>query len=205
MPFAYDARTGRYRDLASGRLVSDRVLADWQLAFARSVAGRVAEFGPRLAAGGLSLAAFETQMRSELKAAHLAAAMAAKGGRARMAPADYGFVGSQLRQQYRYLHAWAADLASGAAPLDGRIRARAELYGLAVRATAETIRRRERAGTGAEQERRVLGSAEHCADCVEYAGRGWRPVGTLPPIGASVCRMRCRCTFAYRAAGSRAA
>jgi hypothetical protein len=64
------------------------------------------------------------------------------------------------------------------------------------------VRRRDHQGFGGQQERRFLHAAEHCPDCVDVAGRGWVPIGTLPRIGDSQCRTRCRCTFSYRASGA---
>lgn len=47
-------------------------------------------------------------------------------------------------------------------------------------------------------ERRVLGAAEHCVDCIRYAEMGWQPIGTLPPIGQqSACMVNCKCHFEY--------
>lgn len=37
----------------------------------------------------------------------------------------------------------------------------------------------------------------NCEDCITYAADGWRPIGTLPPIGDSVCGQYCKCTFEY--------
>lgn len=49
------------------------------------------------------------------------------------------------------------------------------------------------------EERRVLGGAEHCDDCIALAALGWVDAGELPPIGQeTVCGNSCRCTFEIR-------
>jgi len=59
------------------------------------------------------------------------------------------------------------------------------------------------ANRGYVEERSVLGIADHCDGCLAEAGKGWRPIGTLLPIGGRDCKARCRCHFEYRMAGER--
>jgi hypothetical protein len=197
--FLWSATALRFRDVASGRFVPQAAVRQAVDVVVDKGADRLARLTAQLRAGALDVPTWQAQFAQELKLTHLATATAAKGGVAQMAPADWGRVGQQLRVQYGFLRGFAADVASGKQPLDGRAESRARLYGQAARATYEETRRgiqRERGG----QERRVLHSArESCADCVSYAGRGWAPVGSLPAIGESACRSNCRCTLEYRA------
>ena len=121
----------------------------------------------------------------------------AYGGRDAMTPERWGLVGSLVRQQYAYARRFADDVAAGRQRQNGTMDARARLYGQAGRATYELIRRRESAGAGFGYERNVLHAADHCAQCVAEAGRGWVPIGTLTPVGQRTCRTQCRCTLAY--------
>jgi hypothetical protein len=44
-----------------------------------------------------------------------------------------------------------------------------------------------------QQDRKV------CQDCVDFAGQGWRPIGSLPSPGVDCrCFDRCRCSIEYR-------
>ena len=73
------------------------------------------------------------------------------------------------------------------------------MYGQAPRGTFEEMRRRyERTSNGMTLERRILGAADHCDDCLEAAALGWQPIGTLPAIGDSRCMTNCHCEFDYR-------
>ena len=146
----------------------------------------------------ISLADWQLQVRAEIKSMHINAAMVARGGRDQMTPADWGRTGRELRNQYEYLDKWAADIASGKVKLDGRANVRAQLYGDASRSTYEQNRRAVASMNGYTQERRILHAKESCTDCLEYAARGWQPIGTLPRIGESVCRTNCKCTFEYK-------
>jgi hypothetical protein len=41
----------------------------------------------------------------------------------------------------------------------------------------------------------------NCNGCLEQAGLGWQPIGTLDEIGAEECNQNCRCEFEYQKAG----
>jgi hypothetical protein len=151
-----------------------------------------------LANGEITLAKWQQGMSAQIKNSHLAAGASAKGGWAQMSQADYGQVGGRLKRQYEYLNNFAADIASGKQKLNGNFLRRADMYLEAARGTYEEARRRLYAQSGYTEERRVLGRAEHCKDCLDFAGRRWQPINTLPPIGASICLTNCHCRFIYR-------
>lgn len=196
--YAGQGGTGRYRDNASGRFVSQlRVRGDID-GYIDNSKTRIDALTNQLRNREIGLAEWQTSMRQEVKAMHLNTSMAAHGGRAQMTPADWGRSGQQIRQQYQYLDKFAADIASGKVGLDGRLNVRAGMYAEAARGTHEQEMRRMAAQSGMTQERRILHAKESCGDCIEYAGRGWQPIGSLPRIGDSQCRVNCRCTFEYR-------
>lgn len=188
---------GRYRDRATGRFVSELTVRGDLDKYIDAKNAKLDSLTTQLRNREISLADWQTQMRNEIRTAHTNAAMVAKGGRDQMTNADWGRTGRELRTQYEYLDKWAADIASGKVKLDGRANVRAQLYGDASRGTYEQNRRAAAATNGNNLERRILHAAESCQDCIEYAGRGWQPIGTLPVIGASICRTNCKCTFEY--------
>lgn len=103
-----------------------------------------------------------------------------------------------LRAQLAFLRDRAEAIASGAQKLDGSLRNRARQYANAARAKYWDVRGTVAGATGKTRERRVLGDAEHCPDCLGYAAQGWVPIGTLPPPGeGSVCRSFCACRMEW--------
>jgi ferredoxin len=140
-------------------------------------------------------------MAREIKSAHLASAALAKGGFAQMAPADYGRVGARLKEQYRFLNRFASQIESGQQGLNGQLPIRSEMYIQAARATYHATERREMEQRGVEEERSILGAADHCPDCLQEADKDWQLIGTLIPIGDRICLTRCACVFDYRGAG----
>lgn len=193
--FSFDPRAQRYRNETSGRFVAWReVRAQVDRVIERG-ADRMQVLTERLARGELSIADWMRGMGQEMKIQHILAAVSARGGWEQMTPADFGRVGAKLRNEYGYLRRFAEQIARGEIPIDGRAVARSRLYSHAARAEYEQIRREAGVYT---QERRVLHASESCEDCVEYASWGWRPIGTLPPIGDSRCGVNCRCTFEFK-------
>jgi len=146
----------------------------------------------------ISIAQWQLGMAEEIKTIHTCSAAAARGGWAQMSQSDWGYVGSQLKEQYRYLDNFASEIESGAQKLNGNFLRRARMYADSGRGTGESMRGRMARNAAFIEESRVLGVADHCPDCVLWAGWGWRPIGTLPKIGASRCRTNCKCHFEYR-------
>jgi hypothetical protein len=203
MPFLFDAATGRYRDSDTGRLVSEarvRLAVD---AAADTASEHLAHLSARLLSGELRLSEWQMEAMRTIRLGHVAAGVVAHGGRAKMTPADWGFIGRRIRDEYGYLRDFANGIEAGAVPLDGRIAARAALYGQGIRPTFEAMRSRDAAGYGYQAERSVMHPAEHCSECVNEAGRGWVELGSIVPIGSRQCLANCHCTIARRPAPAR--
>lgn len=152
----------------------------------------------RLEDGTITIHKWRKGMAQSMRVMHSASAAAGRGGWHQMSPADWGRVGARMRQQYRYLDRFAAQLANGEQRLDGSFRVRCGMYAEASRGTYEETRRQLEREGGMEEERRILHALESCGDCLNYAFQGWQPIGTLPEIGDSQCRVNCKCTFDYR-------
>ncbi|MDR3582593.1 MAG: hypothetical protein P4L67_04940 [Candidatus Pacebacteria bacterium] len=77
--------------------------------------------------------------------------------------------------------------------------ARAESYGACAWGCSQEIARATYARNMVfDQERLVLGEAEHCGDCLEDSARGFVPIGSLRSIGDRQCRQNCHCHLTYR-------
>lgn len=197
MAYTWDARSGRYRG-SDGRFLAGKVVRDAVDNLADLSSSRMAALSQRLLDGTLSLADWQAQMMAEAKAAHVAAGIAAHGGRPQMAPADWGTIGNRLRAEYGYLRTFAEQIADGRQPLDGRLVARARQYGQSARATYEAIRLRDDRVRGMTVERNILAGRDHCSQCPELTARGWVPIGSLPRIGSRQCRGNDRCRIERR-------
>lgn len=104
------------------------------------------------------------------------------------------------REQFRYLSNYVQELRDkGNENMTARDINRAGMYSLTSHRTMyEVMRaalRQDADKLGMKVcEKRVLGQAEHCDDCVEYASRCWQEQGDLPePTQDSQCGPNCRC------------
>jgi hypothetical protein len=196
--FTFDPRASRYR-AADGRFGRERTLRTWLDAAIDQSATRTVALTQQLQQGTVTLAEWQAEMMQTIKASHVAAASAAHGGRQMMAPADWGWTGAKVKEQYQFLRNWANEIASGVAPLDGRLVARARLYADAPVATYEGMKARDARTSGLSlEEKNVLSAADHCGECPGLTARGWVPLGTLPAIGTRECRVRDRCRIIRR-------
>lgn len=159
----------------------------------------LAELAEQLRSGQITIGQWEASMRSYLRSNYEAAMTLVKGGRDNITQSDWGYEGSLLKKQYAYLNNFAKEMqANPAVWSNKRLDARMNLYKESAYTAMEDMQRRNMQQNGFTRERRVLDpSANNCDDCIEYAGMGWQPIGTLPAIGESVCIVNCKCEFEY--------
>lgn len=196
----WDERSGRYRDVATGRYISPTQIRGALDAAIESSSERMRGLSQQLREGKLDVPTWQAQMRAEVKATHLASTALAKGGWNEMTQADFGRAGRTIRTQYDYLDKMAAQIASGQQRLDGTLLRRTEMYIEAGRGTYHEVERAEMVKRGNDEERSVRSARDSCGGCIREEGRGWVPVGSLVPIGRRDCLSHCQCRIEYRIA-----
>ncbi len=206
--FSWDSRLrphGGYRD-SRGRIVRQVVVLEALESVIETTRREMQTISRSLADGEITLAQWQLGMRDRIRTVHIASAALAKGGWAQMSAADWGFVGSQIKAQLRFLRKFALEIESGKASLhrlDGAINGnflqRVDLYGNSGITTYHNVRRREARAAGYNREARRLDPnvKQHCACCVSQARRGYQPIGILIPIGGCECTTKCRCRFVF--------
>lgn len=189
----------RYYDLDTGKFVSNAAIRESLESVMDLSALRMNAVTQSLIDGNISLASWQTSMMSEIKISHVTSSVLSQGGWAAMTSSDWGATGQLIRAQYDYLRNFAAEIASGKQPLDGRALVRADMYADAANGTYEEMNRRSAITDGFDEERRILeDTINACDGCIEQAVLDWQPIGTLDPIGAEECATRCRCEFKFR-------
>lgn len=196
--WSYDPMSGRYRR-PSGQFMSEKAVASLVDGRINKLSENLRRYTRMLVDGNITLDQWQGSIRDALKTAHIQATVLGHGGRDQLGAAEYGRIGQRLRSEYAYLQQFARDL------LDGRVSApmalaRVQLYAESVRGSywEGTTIRQERQGYSLM--RRVLDpGAQHCDDCLRYAGRGIVPINSLPMPGQRcACRARCRCSVQYK-------
>ncbi len=156
------------------------------------------DIGIQLRDGVITLAQWVRQVQQQLRPLHLAAVAATVGGFPLLTQAHVSAYRQALSDQFAFLATFRQQLRSAAQLLDGTFLARLRMYARAAHGVAQEVNRKVQPFLGKTEERRVLGVADHCPDCPPLAARGWQPIGSLPKIGATVCRVNCRCHWEYR-------
>lgn len=197
--FVWSARSARYIDPATGRFVGR---AQVKTAVEQVIDGARAELQAHtrlLAAGAVDLPTWQAQCAQTLRALHLASAVIGKGGRAQMTPADYGRIGARTKDQYGFLARMAGEIHSGTLDIANApaVERRIGLYADAARATYEQSSRDSASGSTLSWERNILGTADHCDECLAATASGRVPIGTLPLPGQRVCKQGCKCSLVY--------
>jgi hypothetical protein len=164
---------------------------------------RMGELTTALHEGRLSPVAYQSIMRDELRRVHLQNGALGIGGWDRMSSREFGRAGALLREDYARLTNLAQGIARGEVSLPQALN---RVHGYVGSARINFLASEREASRQAAQqrgvqleERRRLGTSEHCKDCAAYAQMGWQPLGVLPVPGqSSVCGPRCRCSIERR-------
>lgn len=192
--YRFNTVSHRYISQKTGRFVARRDivgLLDRQIMNSQE---RIADITRALHEGGISPLVWTTQMREELKQLHLQNMALGMGGWDRATQQSYGRVGGRLRGDYRRIEQLAKDIQDGKATLPQALNRARGYVGNARIQYYDAIKDRA-GGSGQEMRtimRRILGSSEHCPDCLNFYEQGWQP--ELPSPGTeSVCGTYCQC------------
>jgi len=196
--YIWNAGLQRYT-YSNGRAVPVATLHDLIERIELNAGPKIRRASEKLIKGQIDVVQWENLMRQSIKDAHVLAGVTARGGWQQMTFADWGYTGSLVKKQYRYLDRFADDIITGRQALDGRLLVRADAFAKTAYHDFEDMRRRIAQQSGLfNEERRILGGIDPCVDCDSYHAEGWRPIASLPPIGESKCIFNCRCHFEYR-------
>ena len=197
--YAYDARSGRYKEVATGRFLPTDDL--------RAIVSERLEIGARIAqglvdnlwSGSLDYDQFQASMMDVIKGNNAVMYALGRGGVRAMTNDDYAQLSEMVKSEAQYLDGFIDAIGQGELSLE-QAKARASLYTDGPWEAYHLGETNNRKAAGFEQVRRIaVDDGGTCDDCREYASRGWQQIGRLPMPGkASACGRRCRCTMEYR-------
>src|SRR5436190_21399573 len=194
--YVWDASLRLYRRKKDDEIVEQTQVEDWIDELLTSLAflwqDRATDYEHNL----ITFDEFFYQTRDEIDAMNLAVSAIAFGGVNVAQAADYARVQSLIDEQINYFYNFAIQIRAEKVS-EAMIAARLGMYALAGFGVYQNSRVYGEHDAGMVVYRRLLGAADHCDDCVEYASRSWQIIGSLPRIGDSVCRARCHCHFEF--------
>lgn len=198
MIYTWDKEKRRYVD-KDGKTVAASIVRGWIDALCVALSLHFMARAMKVQSNRLDPSDWADQMSDDITSLHYGSAAAALGGVTQMDSDDWLEAETRIKTQQDFFEQFKAGVASGSTPINAEFVQRNGLYGLAGFSTYEnTIIGRE-FKAGMNLYRRVLDpSAENCPDCIEFSRLGWQTRAQLPEIGRSVCRVRCRCHFAFK-------
>lgn len=199
--YVFNVATGRYRDRRTGRFVSNQqvkelvenTIDDAFLDLNTLVRSALNQNTP------YTLKDLEETLVLQLRNLHVQMTLLGGGGENNITPTMWGRLGSTLREEYKYLRNFLSGIADGSVT-EGDIERRMNMYGNKIWNSYWNAKAEQMKVSGFTQERRVLQPTEHCDDCVQLAGKGWQPIGTLPKPadGSTQCLSNDRCIMEFR-------
>lgn len=140
-----------------------------------------------------------------LKTAFLAAALVL-GGPAPFVADERKVFAQQVVAQEAFLKNFEAEVTSGSQAVGPGLVNRAGMYGQATWAVGQNTKHGVMLLRGKTEGRRVLGAEDdrNCEECPPLAELGWVPLKDVVPVGATACRVNCRCWIEYRGKSGRA-
>jgi hypothetical protein len=191
-----------YRDLDTGRSVDADQVREWVLESIRKSEDAVAELAQLLTEGKLSLADWRRLMRETIKDEYVAFFLLGLGGLELLREEEIRQLVELLVEQYAYLDQFVVQMGEGL-PSNAQIIARSRSYirsaGSAYWvATYDAVTR-----GGMTEVKWTMNPAEHCEDCIAFAGMGWQPIeedpyhGAVPRSGDTRCLFNCLCVLEF--------
>jgi len=139
-----------------------------------------------------------------MKLSYLASVTVARGTNEPMDEEENNYWLLLLLLLFLKLNSFVEALANEEIPLNLKIPIYAGLRGGASRSVYENWKLFQATRGGYDEGRRILSPAEHCEEsvthpgCIEEAGRGWVPIGSIIPLGQCTCRDNCKCYLQFR-------
>jgi len=203
--FEWRSKLAQFWNRTVGRLVTRLQVRD----VSREVLEKsLAQEWARAAANGdMSVQAWHQAMRDEIRKNVIEQYLAGRGGTGPMTKAEYGRIGAVIKEQYKWLDRFAAQMEAGEVS-EGAAANRARMYINSAWEANERAYRIAAEVAGMKRVRWVWNpEAEHCDDCEDLNNSGWHPVNPwpfkngrkdmYPGSGDTICLTSCRCFLEY--------
>ncbi len=197
--YTWNRETARYRNTSSGKFVARRDIVSLLQTQTDSAEHRLGEMVTALHEGRIDSSTWQVTMRDELRRLGSQNMALGIGGWDRASFAQWGRLGGYLQADYQRMTDLAQGIAAGEVTLPQALN-RVSGYVISARRNYFEADRDAMAASGGQfEERRTLGTAEHCDDCIDLAAQSWQPMGELPiPGEGTICGSHCACDMERR-------
>lgn len=194
--YTFDTKTHTYIDNKTGKPIKAALLALLLRQLVQEAEARQSELATAFYEGNIAPASFVEQTRTEQQRNVLISMALAAGGFAMLDSAMLSKANLSLQDTYSKVIGTTRDTLDGNVSLPQLLNRIGGYVGAARSLYYETAR--DNAPLPPDDmvaiERRVLGDADHCEQCPQYADWGWQLAGEIPlPSEQCDCEDHCRC------------
>lgn len=182
----------------NGRIIGQTQMVEKRNEFVEAQKAEVVKLVNRMADRDITWNQWVREMQTVIRQTHMDLLALGSGGRGQVTQKQWDDLAFKtLPTQYDFLKDFSQKI------LDGdysrlQVVLYAQQYIGTAAASYDNGRRGASKQAGFTQERNILGLADHCDQCRDLAGRGWVPIGTLPPPGTRECLGNCRCHLEFK-------
>lgn len=192
----YDIETRTYQTTL-GHTVSDREMAQMLSTLEARMEIEIQSLLVQIQNGSIPIDDWESRMRDWVKDSYTQMGVLAAGGLDQMTPKQYGRVGVEIRQQYKFIQD-AADRARNDQLSPEYLAGVGDFLTSSQYAVFQNHHTQNIMDRHAYKEERRVAQSGACEDCLAEEARGWSSIGSLRKIGDTKCRNHCRCMKEYR-------
>lgn len=196
----YRYEDGRYISNVTGRPVPRRELMRILSQYVDGAEQQLGDLTEAFHAGEIAPAVWMLMFATLVRRYNTNLRSLGAGGYDSMDSEDWLAVDATVRDDNNRLPVFAAAILAGELSIAAAL-SRARMYAGTARIQYWEAERRRKGPVGGGQmlEKRSLGIAEHCSDCIGYHHDGWQMAGTLPVPGTgSQCLSNCKCSMEWR-------
>lgn len=181
----------------NGRTIAPATIKKATLTASQNWGKQFRSLTEKMTSGEISIPEWQAVMSSAVKEAQTAMTIMGKGGIGNVTLEDAKYLEGEMKFQNERLARFALQVERGEVSPKAA-ESRSPMYAEAANPTYEDAAHALAEDAGFDEERRILGAAEHCDGCMEQSAMGWQPLGTLDAIGDEECQWNCHCHFEYR-------
>lgn len=200
----FDPRSRRFRWVDSGRFVAKTTVTKMTAAFVTEQQQALTGLAGKIYSDQINLTEFQIEATKALKNIYIAQLALGRGGMDKVTPSDFGAIGRMLRSQYYNgtgidgkqfgLNVLVRDMMAGNVS-EAQLRDRLRKFGDSGK---QAFWHGRVMASGKAFAIRILGKAEHCAECLAFAAMGKvRADKVVLPTQQCSCGTNCKCSIRF--------
>lgn len=141
----------------------------------------------------ISISQWKQQFFNNLKYAEINTFLINVGGAENILKKEIKILNRNLKKKYQYFNKFNEDIKSGIS--EAQLKYRSNRYNESISSAKSNGDLINKFKLGYTHAYRLLGQAEHCADCINYFNQGVVSLNKFTPIKTNcICQERCKCT-----------